>query len=105
MGLIVGTRLFGGGSISDSDAANASSSDSGNSPEHISPLMAATKNKKVAPSDIQNLILESARAEKIEKKEHELEVEALKHGDTKLAAHLRGALAPGDTNYNPHHHV
>ncbi len=40
-----------------------------------------------------------------EEKDHQLEVEAMKHGDKKLAAHLRGVLAPGDKNYNPHHHV
>jgi hypothetical protein len=51
------------------------------------------------------LILESAKAEAIEKKEHEQELEALKHGDVKKALHLRGMLAPGDANYNPHRAV
>ena len=40
--------------------------------------------------------MESAQAEVEERKEHELEEEAIKHGDNKLAAHLRGALVPGD---------
>eukprot|EP00581_Thalassiosira_minuscula_P019307 CAMPEP_0183712496 /NCGR_PEP_ID=MMETSP0737-20130205/7605_1 /TAXON_ID=385413 /ORGANISM="Thalassiosira miniscula, Strain CCMP1093" /LENGTH=721 /DNA_ID=CAMNT_0025941117 /DNA_START=201 /DNA_END=2366 /DNA_ORIENTATION=+ len=100
MGLIVGTRLFG---APNADAVNTN----GNAGEHknaeASPLVAATS--KIASSDIQNLILESARAENIEKEQHRQEKEALAHGDSKLAAHLRGALAPGDENYNPHHAV
>ena len=32
-------------------------------------------------------------------------MEALKHGDVKKALHLRGMLAPGDVNYNPHRAV
>jgi len=92
-GLIIGTRLFG------TPQPNTISSNN----EASSPLAAATS--KIAPDDIQKLIMESAQAEVEERKEHELEEEAIKHGDNKLAAHLRGALVPGDANYNPHHHV
>ncbi|KAL9182005.1 hypothetical protein ACHAXT_012348 [Thalassiosira profunda] len=100
-GLVVGTRLFG---APDASTDSSGSADAGGlTNADASPLAAAAK--KIAAEDIQNLILESAKAEAIEKKEHELEEEALARGDTKLAAHLRGVLAPGDANYNPHHHV
>merc|ERR1719253_482265 len=68
--------------------------------------MISLATSKLAPSDaIQKLIIESAQAERYEREEHLLEAEARKRGDKKLAEHLRGALAPGDKNYNPHHHV
>ena len=98
LGLILGSRIFG----SPNDASDSSLQDGVGNAE-ASPLVAATS--KVANSDIQKLILESAQAEVIERKEHKLEEEARAHGDKKLAAHLRGNLAPGDANYNPHHHV
>ena len=98
MGLILGNHVIGNPSATD-----ASSDTAHNNNAKSSPLLAATS--KISNSDIQKLIRESAEAEVVEKKEHELEAEALRHGDKALAAHLRGVLAPGDKNYNPHHHV
>jgi archaellum component FlaC len=98
-GLVLGTHIFGS---PNSEQTTGSQSDSLKNAES-SPLAAATN--KIAASDIQNLILESAKAEVIEKEQREQELEALKRGDKTLALHLRGALAPGDPNYNPHHHV
>jgi len=105
MGLIVGTRVFGtpDATNNNNDNNNNASSQQQHKQAEISPLAAATS--KIAPADIQNLILESAQAEAIEQRERHLETEARRRGDTKLAAHLRGGLAPGDKNYNPHHHV
>ena len=101
MGLVVGTRLFG--TPSPNDTTNNNANMNGNSSHNASPLIAATS--KLPNSDVQKLIMESAAAEVIEKKQHVLEEQAIAKGDKKLAAHLRGALVEGDANYNPHHHV
>mmetsp|Transcript_24169 Transcript_24169/g.52223 ORF Transcript_24169/g.52223 Transcript_24169/m.52223 type:complete len:770 (-) Transcript_24169:483-2792(-) len=112
MGLIVGTRIFGtpedankndNSKNNNNNNSNGGAGTGASAAQHASPLVAATS--KVAPSDIQNLILESARAEKFERELENLEEAARKRGDKKLAAHLRGGLAPGDVNYNPHHAV
>lgn len=102
LGLIVGTHLFGSPPESSKNGI-ASSSTSSLKNADSSPLAAATS--KIAASDVQKLIMESAAAEVIEEEEHRKEEEALKNGDVKLALHLRGHLAPGDPNYNPHHHI
>lgn len=102
LGLMLGTRIFGSPQESDT-GVNSSMSHSSMKNADSSPLVAATS--KIAASDVQRLIMESAAAEVIEQEEHRQEEEALKHGDKKLALHLRGALAPGDPNYNPHHHI
>ena len=100
-GILVGTGLFG---APRADGTSDGGEGEGRGHSEVSPLAAATS--KLAPSDaIQKLIIESAQAERYEREEHLLEAEARKRGDKKLAAHLRGALAPGDKNYNPHHHV
>eukprot|EP00578_Thalassiosira_sp_NH16_P013775 CAMPEP_0181120244 /NCGR_PEP_ID=MMETSP1071-20121207/24050_1 /TAXON_ID=35127 /ORGANISM="Thalassiosira sp., Strain NH16" /LENGTH=351 /DNA_ID=CAMNT_0023204881 /DNA_START=118 /DNA_END=1169 /DNA_ORIENTATION=- len=105
MGLILGTRLFGSPQANDvgGDSSGSGKGGDGHLAAESSPLTAVTST--ISPADIQNLIFESAQAEVIEEEEHELEEEARIHGDTKLAAHLRGALVSGDANYNPHHHV
>lgn len=100
LGLILGTHILG--SPPDKHADSSASLTSLNN-DHSSPLVAATS--KIAASDVQRLIMESAAAEKFEEEERRQEEEALKHGDKKLALHLRGALVPGDPNYNPHHHI
>jgi hypothetical protein len=72
-----------------------------------SPLAAAMSNAALTSPYMQNLIMESAKADAIEKKE-EMEAVAKHHGDAKMVgAHfLRGGLLqPGDANYNPHHHI
>ncbi len=97
LGLMLGTLIFG--SPPESHASATSSVNNA----ATSPLVAATS--KIAVSDMQRLIAESAAAEEYEEEEHRQEEEALKHGDKKLALHLRGALVPGDPNYNPHHHI
>lgn len=96
-GIVLGTHLFGAPTTADPSSTHLNA--------QVSPLAAATAHKDSAAADIQKLILESAKAEAIEKSEHEQEIEALKHGDVKKALHLRGMLAPGDKNYNPHHAV
>eukprot|EP00804_Cyclotella_cryptica_P017587 CCRYP_006741-RB/>CCRYP_006741-RB protein AED:0.04 eAED:0.04 QI:773/0.8/0.83/1/0.8/0.83/6/101/777 len=103
MGLVVGTHIFG---TPNSNATNNSNNngESQHKNAESSPLAAATANKHLS-ENIQNLILESAKAELIEKQQHEQEVEALKHGNVKEALHLKGMQAPGDANYNPHHAV
>lgn len=107
LGLIVGTRIFGSPAIDNATSNNNNdggiAGHNGKPQAEASPLLAATS--KIAPSDIQKLILESAQAEADEKAERKLEIRARKNGDAKLAAHLRGALAPGDKNYNPHHSI
>jgi hypothetical protein len=100
-GLVVGTRVLGtphihGGGGGDGRGVGIGVAES-------SPLAAATS--KLIPKNVQDLILESARAEVEERRERALEEEALKRGDYKTAAHLRGELAPGDANYNPHHRI
>jgi len=101
-GLMLGTHIYGSPQISDTSAASSVSQPSLNN-EHSSPLLAATS--RIAASDVQRLIMESAAAEAFEEEERRQEEEALKHGDKTLALHLRGALVPGDPNYNPHHHI
>jgi hypothetical protein len=104
-GLVLGTHIFGtpnSQASASTDTAGAYSN--GHKNAEASPLAAANQHH-LASSDIQKLILESAKAEAIEREQHEQEVEALKHGDKKTALHLRGLLAPGDPNYNPHHAV
>lgn len=104
LGIMLGTLIFG--SPSETQHASATSSVSRTSSLNnaaASPLVAATS--KIAASDMQRLIAESAAAEAYEEEEHRQEEEALKHGDKNLALHLRGALVPGDPNYNPHHHI
>ena len=102
LGLILSTHIFGSPHESDTRAASSVSLTSLDN-DHSSPLVAATS--KIAASDVQRLIMESAAAEAFEEEERRQEEEALKHGDKKLALHLRGALVPGDPNYNPHHHI
>ena len=104
LGLMLGTHVFGSPQESNTGSTSSSFvSQSSLKNADVSPLAAATS--KIAASDVQRLIMESAAAEVIEEEEHRLEEEALKHGDKKLALHLRGALVPGDANYNPHHHI
>ena len=101
-GLMLGTHTLGSPQVSDTSAASSVSQTSLNN-EHSSPLVAATS--RIAASDVQRLIMESAAAEAFEEEERRQEEDALKHGDKTLALHLRGALVPGDPNYNPHHHI
>ena len=89
-GLVVGTRILGTPSIDGSGSTNTKYGAHKNA--EISPLSAAVASR-VAPSDIQNLILESAKAEVVERRENLLE--RRKHQQ----------LDPGDVNYNPHHRV
>jgi hypothetical protein len=103
LGLILGTHILGSPHESNAAAASSSSGVSSLKNADASPLVAATS--KIAASDVQKLIMESAAAEVIEKEELRQEEEALRRGDKKMALHLRGALAPGDPNYNPHHHI
>lgn len=103
LGLMLGTHVFGSLPESHTSAASSVSRTSSLNNAASSPLVAATS--KIAASDVQRLIMESAAAEAFEKEDHRQEEEALKHGDKKLALHLRGALVPGDPNYNPHHHI
>jgi hypothetical protein len=102
LALMLGTLIFGSPRESDT-GANSSISNPSMKNADSSPLAAATS--KIAALDVQRLIMESAAAEVIEQEEHRQEEDALKHGDKKLALHLRGALVPGDPNYNPHHHI
>eukprot|EP00986_Skeletonema_menzelii_P021000 scaffold32893_cov148-Skeletonema_menzelii.AAC.1 len=102
LGLILSTHIFGSPQEVDTRAASSASITSLDN-DHLSPLVAATS--KIAASDVQKLIMESAAAEAFEEEERRQEEEALKHGDKRLALHLRGALVPGDPNYNPHHHI
>jgi len=102
LGLTLGTHIYGSPQLSDTSAASSVSQPFLNN-EHSSPLVAATS--RIAASDVQRLIMESAAAEAFEEEERRQEEEALKHGDKTLALHLRGALVPGDPNYNPHHHI
>ncbi|KAL7553843.1 hypothetical protein ACHAWF_017442 [Thalassiosira exigua] len=99
-GLVVGTRSFGAPSA---DGPSREGGGGGRGSEVASPLAAATA--KIAPSDVQRLILESARAEAAEREEKEEEEEARKRGDYKKVARLRGVQAPGDANYNPHRQI
>lgn len=103
LGLILGTLVFGSPQESHASATSSVSRTSSLNNAASSPLVAATS--KIAASDMQRLIMESAAAEAYEEEEHRQEEEALKHGDKNLALHLRGALVPGDPNYNPHHHI
>ena len=88
-GLIVGTRVLGTPSVAavggSSPSNNNDNSANANAADHSSPLLAATS--KIAPADVQDLILESARAEREERREKILEEEALRRGDKKAAAH------------------
>jgi len=106
MGLILGNHVIGSPNPNEttpSSSNNQPQTQQQHKNAQLSPLLAATS--KISTSDIQKLIQESAKAEAFEEKDHQLEAEAIKRGDKKLAAHLRGVLAPGDKNYNPHHHV
>lgn len=103
LGLMLGTIIFGSPQESHASATSSVSRTSSLNNAASSPLVAATS--KIAVSDMQRLIMESAAAEAYEEEDHRQEEEALKHGDKKLALHLRGALVPGDPNYNPHHHI
>ncbi|KAL7485158.1 hypothetical protein ACHAW6_010766 [Cyclotella cf. meneghiniana] len=102
MGLVLGTHIYG--TPNSTATTNSNDGQSQHKNAESSPLAAATANKNLS-ENIQNLILESAKAELIEKQQHEQELEALKHGNVKEALHLRGMQAPGDVNYNPHHAV
>ena len=102
LGLIVGTHILGSPPESHTINSSPVSRSSLNNADS-SPLAAATS--KIAASDVQALIMESAAAEAFEEEEHRQEKEALERGDKQLALHLRGALLPGDPNYNPHHHI
>jgi hypothetical protein len=62
-------------------------------------------NAAIASLDVQKLVLESAEAERIERELNNQAVEALKNGDAITALRLRGKMAEGDVNYNPHHSV
>ena len=94
-GLVLGTRVFG--TLPHIDGGD------GHRVAESSPLAAATS--KLIPKNVQDLILESARAEVEERREKALEERAMQRGDYKTAAHLRGELVPGDANYNPHHRI
>jgi mannosyl-oligosaccharide alpha-1,2-mannosidase len=89
LGLVVGTRILGTPSI---DGSSSTTTTTKHKNAEISPLSAAVASR-VAPSDINNLILESAKAEVVERRENLLE--RRKHQQ----------LDPGDVNYNPHHRV
>ena len=85
----MGTRILGTPSI---DGSSSTTTTTKHKNAEISPLSAAVASR-VAPSDINNLILESAKAEVVERRENLLE--RRKHQQ----------LDPGDVNYNPHHRV
>lgn len=113
-GLVFGHHILGTPQIDSVGNSSGSNKNNINNSFHghlknaeSSPLAAAMSNAALTSPYMQNLILESAKADAIEKKE-EMEEMAKHHGDAKLvgAHYLRGGvLQPGDVNYNPHHHI